>query len=167
MNMFMTKLRLSVFLICLMFIVSFLVLQHYTGTGEDTVPSNMLKGIKDGELSDEVKAGVIEADGKLPLYFIRNNGQMNAKVKYYEKGSGHSTFFTQEGVYISLHKGRKRDPEETRYQEIDKSNESDPGTITGEVLKLTFSGANMEPEIIADGLQEGKINYFIGNDPEK
>ena len=35
------------------------------------------------------------AYGKLPLYFIQNDGQVDEKVKVYEKGSGHATYFTK------------------------------------------------------------------------
>jgi hypothetical protein len=50
-----------------------------------------------------------KAYGKLPLSFIENNGQINKKVKFYEKGKGHTTFFTKEGVYLSLI--RSQEPE--------------------------------------------------------
>ncbi|MDD5434685.1 MAG: hypothetical protein PH343_04580, partial [Nitrospira sp.] len=45
---------------------------------------------------------VQETYGKLPLYFIQNNGQMDEKVKFYEKGSGRTTFFAKDGVYLLL-----------------------------------------------------------------
>jgi uncharacterized repeat protein (TIGR01451 family) len=35
------------------------------------------------------------------------------------------------------------------------------------VIKLIPLGANKNPEIIAEGLQEGKVNYLIGNDRKK
>ena len=155
--MFMTKWRVSVILICLTFIVSFSALKYYTGTREGAVPSTKLKGIKSEGLPEDIKVGVIEAYGKLPLYFIQNNGQMDAKVKFFERGSIHSTFFTEEGVYISLHKGQKRDSEDTRYQKTNKSNEPNPETLTSDVLKLSFSGTDMDTELIADGLQDGKL----------
>ncbi|MCC7239491.1 MAG: hypothetical protein IT421_08320, partial [Candidatus Brocadia sp.] len=47
---------------------------------------------------DAAPSRVVETYGKLPLYFIRNDGQMDGEVKFYEKGSGHATFFTGRGV---------------------------------------------------------------------
>lgn len=38
---------------------------------------------------------------------------------------------------------------------------------TSEVIKFMPIGANKTPEIIAEGLQEGKVSYFIGNDENK
>ena len=84
-----------------------------------------------------------EAYGKLPLYFIANQGQFGEAVRYFEKGRGHDTFFTPQGVYLRLAR-------------------PDGGQA---LLKLGFTGANTTPEIEALDLQPGKINYFIGSDP--
>src|SRR5882672_1467696 len=37
----------------------------------------------------------------LPLSFIQNDGQVDKKVKFYEKGSGRTTFFAEDGVHLS------------------------------------------------------------------
>lgn len=54
------------------------------------------------------KTAVIKTYGNLPLYFIKNNGQVDKAVRYYERGAGHATFFTGDGVVISLTKKRAR-----------------------------------------------------------
>lgn len=87
--------------------------------------------------------------GKLPLYFIQNDGQMNEKVMFYGKGSGHTMFFTERGVYLSLTSGQEQE------------------ATNRKLVKLIPLGANKHPEIKAEGLQKGKVNYLIGNDPEK
>ncbi len=43
----------------------------------------------------------------------------------------------------------------------------DKGDMISQLIKLTFLNANPNPEIIAVDPQEGKVNYFIGNDPNK
>jgi hypothetical protein len=48
----------------------------------------------------EVKARIIEAYGRLPLYFIANQGQVSKDVAYYEKSSGHATFFTRKEIVL-------------------------------------------------------------------
>lgn len=40
------------------------------------------------------KAHLVKNYGRLPLGFIENRGQVHKKVKFYEKGSGHATWFT-------------------------------------------------------------------------
>ena len=82
-----------------------------------------------------------ERYGKLPLHFTQNNGQMDTRVRFYEKGSGHATFFTERGMYLSL--------------------------VNAEVVRLIPLGARNNPEITAEELLEGKVNYLIGNDPGK
>ncbi|MCG2771001.1 MAG: SBBP repeat-containing protein [Desulfobacterales bacterium] len=40
--------------------------------------------------------------GRLPLYFIENRGQVDPEVRFYERGSGRTVWFTREGVWFSL-----------------------------------------------------------------
>ncbi|MBI4847180.1 MAG: SBBP repeat-containing protein [Nitrospirae bacterium] len=95
-----------------------------------------------------VKMQANEDYGKLPLYFIRNDGQVDKSVSFYEKGKGHSTFFTSDGVYLALVNGGKS---------YDGPERADAG-----VVKLGFLNANRSPMISAEGEQEGKINFFTG-----
>ncbi|GAN35109.1 MAG: hypothetical protein DYG83_18165 [Candidatus Brocadia sp. AMX2] len=132
--------------------------------------------------------------GKLPLYFIQNDGQMDEKVQFYEKGSGHATFFTKRDVSLSLVGGQqssvrkggsaglhpKQDTgwhgqtglsvslanPQSSNQKPEVSTCNSP-LIPPQLIKLIPLSANNNPEIIAEGLQEGKVNYFIGNDPKK
>ncbi len=159
--------------------------------------------VKSGE-EDAAKAQIQETYGKLPLYFIRNDGQVDEKVKFYEKGSGHATYFTKEGVYITLGRGEKLDDRSKKLEDKSKKSDDrsekledtfpvimkdeapkqslpkipsplagegegggDKGDMTSQLIKLTFLNANPNPEIIAADQQEGKVNYFIGKDPEK
>jgi len=129
-------------------------------------------------VDESTKVKLQETYGKLPLSFIQNNGQADEKVKFYEKGSGHSTFFTKEGVYLSL--VRSQDVEQgfspanvvtqfIGHKDADKSADYKPKTpnLQSENVKLTPINANKNPQIIAENKQEGKVNYFIGNDPSK
>ena len=96
---------------------------------------------------DEKAPDLHEAYGKLPLYFIENQGQLDKAVRYFEKGRGHDTFFTRDGVYLRL---ARPDSDESNGQAL---------------LKLGFIGANPSPQIEPLDLQPGKVNYFIGGDP--
>lgn len=158
------------------------------------------------------------AYGKLPLYFIQNDGQMDERVKFYEKGSGHTMYFTEEGVYVMLIAANpsispdERSPDEicpdfigqagrTQLSGLNSLNRSNnksalspqtlemPDTSCSDsvpkhgqtefvratqspapntaIISLSFIGANKHPKIVAEGLQKGKINYFIGNNPEE
>ena len=41
---------------------------------------------KDETTKSDTRAKIIEGYGKVPLHFIRNDGQIDKRVKYYEKG---------------------------------------------------------------------------------
>src|SRR3989338_5366351 len=49
-----------------------------------------------------------------------------------------------------------------RGEGVSSDNDAQPA-----IIKLKPIGANKDPEIIAENKQEGKVNYFIGNDPNK
>ena len=129
-------------------------------------------------LSETTKVKLQKDYGKLPLFFIQNNGQMDKRVKYYEKGSSHATFFANDGVYLSLQAkkpkiqasnikgpGRLIRPAQLNKPEgFPYSPESEGANVKSEFIKLMPVGANKSPEIIAEAKMEGKVNYFIGND---
>jgi hypothetical protein len=81
---------------------------------------------------------------KLPLSFVPNTGQMDARVRYSAQ-SGRATFYftSQEAVFSFGEKAK------------------------GLVLRLRFLGANPNPVITGQTAQSGKINYIIGNDPAR
>ncbi|MBI3620741.1 MAG: SBBP repeat-containing protein [Nitrospirae bacterium] len=83
--------------------------------------------------------------GVLPLSFIRNDGQVNPAARYFEKGNGHATFFTPDGVVFALRSGQG----------------SDSGGMS---LKLAPVGGNPHSTITAEGAQPTEFNYFIGSD---
>ncbi len=145
-----------------------------TGTEEGTLNVDKGNSISDDLINDDIdeatKARVHENYGKLLLFFIRNDGQMDEKVKFYERGSGHSTYFTSEGVYLELISRKETKAVEEKNQNTPKSVKQpndEIQNIKSEIIKLTPIGANKNPKIIAKGVQRGKVNYFIGNDPEK
>jgi len=123
------------------------------------------------------KAAFVKTYGRLPLYFIENRGQVDGAVRFYEKGAGHATFFTTDGVVISL---TKTDDKAAAKPSLDV----DAGTFdeailglmgpekekvkqTTEALSLSFVGANKAPRVVAEEKQRGRVNYFIGNDKTK
>ena len=48
------------------------------------------------------KPQVVETFGKLPLYFIENQGQLDPRVAYYIQGGDNSIYFTGRGVTFAL-----------------------------------------------------------------
>ena len=83
--------------------------------------------------------------GKMPLYFIENQGQMDKEVGFYVQGSDKTLYFTPQGVTIAL-SGKKAESEETQRW----------------VVKLDFVGANPDVRPIGQDRQEAVISYFKG-----
>jgi hypothetical protein len=108
----------------------------------------------------QTKARLQEAYGQLPLFFIENEGQVDKRVKFYEKGSGHSTFFTKDGIYLSISSGPKNEATGSN------SSPSIPHSRSAH-LKLIPLGGNKDPEIVPEGVQKGRGNVFLGNDRAK
>jgi len=102
---------------------------------------------------------VQESYGKLPLAFIQNEGQLDKRVAFYERASGHATYFTKDGIYLSLQTSVRSAPSARETNLVRQGSHS-------EFVKLSAVGANKSAPIVAEGLQEGKVNYFIGNDPK-
>ena len=79
--------------------------------------------------------------GKLPLSFEPNQGQTDARVKFFARASGYTLFVTaNEAVFTG------RD---------------------GSVERMKLLGANPRPRFEPLDKQPGISNYFIGNDPSK
>ncbi len=81
-----------------------------------------------------------ETYARLPLYFVANRGQLDERVGYYVQGGGHAIYFTAEEMVMAL-------PQTT--------------------LRLRFVGANAATQLLGAEKRAAKVNYFIGNDPQK
>jgi hypothetical protein len=90
-----------------------------------------------------------ETYGRLPLHFIENRGQMDARVKVYAQGQGYALFFTAEGIILA-----GRIPAETG------------GSPKAALVKITPRGSSLNAPQPEEPLP-GKVNYLVGNDPHK
>lgn len=78
----------------------------------------------------------IAAYTKLPLSFIKNEGQMDREVRYYLKGSEHSIFFSKNEIVYKA----------------------------SSVIRQRFIGANRSIMLRGSKELSGKVNYFVGKD---
>ena len=92
-------------------------------------------------------AAVKASLAKFPLSFIKNEGQKDGSILFYEQGSGHTTAFTRDAVALSLGKSGKA-----------------KGEGFSELITLTPVGASAFTVEAAEK-QAGKVNYYMGKDP--
>jgi hypothetical protein len=108
------------------------------------------------------KENVLEAYGKLPLYFVENKGQLDPKVRFYVKTSGQTLYFTDEGIVFDLLRGGGK---------ATKGAEKGRQTTAVKTERLVFNLGfeNARKGILIKGLdrQDAGINYFVGNDRSK
>ena len=83
-----------IFLLSLLF-VAFLLIQIQT-------PITTNSQVSTAAAPESTKQQVRKNYGKLPLYFIENQGQMDPRVAYYIQGGDKSIYFTGDGVTFAL-----------------------------------------------------------------
>jgi uncharacterized repeat protein (TIGR02543 family) len=124
---------------------------------------NINSGLKPGNVNVKIDKDY----GKMPLYFIPNQGQIDKQVYYYVQGKDKTIYFTSEGITFSLSgqpetsksnlgdKSMQEFPNAQRLRDFEKSSQR-------WVVKLEFVGArkNVKPESLE---QSGtKVSYFKG-----
>ena len=77
------------------------------------------------------KATVQKTYENSSLYFIQNEGQIDKEVRYYEKGNGHTTFFTDDGSYLNLIKTQKSQ------QSMAGTERPENSSVKSELIKLS------------------------------
>jgi Beta-propeller repeat len=108
-----------------------------------------------------------EAIAQSGLAFEPNRGQVNPAVKFLARGSGYSLYLTNTGATLSF----ASSPEQ-RVRRVSKGVTATGGrnvgttSITG-ILRMSFVGANPEPEVRGKDQLPGYINYLAGNDTKR
>ena len=121
----------------------------------------------------------MEADyGQLPLYFMENRGQINPEVQYYTQGTGFALGFTPQGPIFLLNPGAGQSKAAGAYAapgspkrgslEARPNRLRQPKAARRQVMvRMTPVGMNQKAAIVPGELQAGKVNYFLGKDPQK
>ncbi len=141
-----------------------LVFLPFTSLAAHNPGTTTEKNSSESPLLKRQKASAIKSYGRLPLCFIQNNGQMDKEVSFYERGTGHATFFTADGVVIALTKINKRPLTPEGIKTLKKLR---PEKASTEAVRLSFVGADKNAEITSSAELTGRVNYFRGNDKTK
>jgi hypothetical protein len=90
---------------------------------------------------------------KLPVYFIQNQGQVDACVRYYVQGRYSAAYFTPTSVFYSL-----RETTPIREASLTPARQA--------TVQLEFLNANPEPVVQAVDRTEAIVSYFHGRPEE-
>ncbi len=93
------------------------------------------------EHSARVPDAVVTASQvQLPMHFEANEGQVDPRVEFLSRGAGYVLHLTLAEAVLSRQ---------------------------GSMVRMSFPGANPQPEVSGLGPLPGRSNYLVGNDPEK
>ena len=112
-----------------------------------------------------------EAYGRVGMSFEANHGQSDEQVKFIARGSGYTLFLTPaEAVFVLARRSgeqaesRADSPiKENTTERIGKATASEPPAV----LRMKLERANRQPAVSGQEELAGKVNYFIGNDPDQ
>jgi hypothetical protein len=88
---------------------------------------------------------------QLPLTFEANHGQTDNRVKFLSRGNGYTLFLTADQAALQLH-NRKANTENRQ-----------PSTS---MLSMKLVGANAQAQVKGLDPLDGKVSYFLGDNPE-
>lgn len=136
--------------------------------GVRPVPLAKDAGKSSTDIRNRTAQHAMETYGRLPLSFEANLGQTAGPVTFLSRGQGYTLFLTRraEAVLVLSNSAPKRASlQPTDAQPIGVK--LPPRALSQSALRLKLLGVKRAPQF--EGLEEfpGKVNYFIGNKPEK
>lgn len=106
---------------------------------------------------------IADAYGRLELSFIPNKGQTDQRVKFVSHGPGYDLFLTDTEAVLTLRKPRALTSENLKQPSSHKDAGVQPQPAT--VLRLKMIGTEKDPRVSGVDELQGKVNYFVSNDP--
>jgi hypothetical protein len=104
--------------------------------------------------------------GKMPLYFIANQGQMDARVAFYVQGSDKTLYFTPDGVTFAMTQQVSEGVRSRRFSSQEEyADAPDELNLNRWIVKLDFVDANaVQPS--GQDRTDAIISYFKGPQEE-
>jgi endonuclease/exonuclease/phosphatase family metal-dependent hydrolase len=105
--------------------------------------------------------------GKIPLYFIPNEGQIHDRALFYAKASRYTLWLTKEGLVFDSTRRIKKESNESKRLSPRDINDPEDFAYDRDVSRMVFVNAHRNPEVIPVDVTEHKVNYYIGNNESK
>lgn len=103
---------------------------------------------KTGELNG--KAMQSPEFGNVPLYFVKNGGQVDRQVRYYAAASRYTLWLTERGFVFDAFGKEKKSKKSRDYRDV---------------TRLTFVKANKHPEMAGEQITGHRVNVLKGKNP--
>ena len=101
----------------------------------------------------------------LPLYFEKNQGQVNKSVRYLARAGRMSLFLTDDAATFSMIGGEM---DKSPYPiGLDGKPFVDHTNLNESAVRIRLIGANRHPEVVGEGALSARVNYLIGDDRSK
>ncbi|MGA9722301.1 MAG: hypothetical protein WBQ86_07605, partial [Candidatus Binatus sp.] len=101
----------------------------------------------------------------LPLYFEKNQGQVNPSVRYLARAGRMSLFLTDDAATFSMIGGEMdKSPYPIR---LDGKPFVDHTNLNESAVRIRLIGANPHPEVAGESELRARVNYLIGDDHSK
>jgi hypothetical protein len=133
-------------------------------------PTGSLAAPTAAAITPATRARISASYAALPLGFEANQGQVDPRVKYLARGNGYALFLTADDAVISLYPpaqrqtatSRRLDPRTTNASRVGKTQE-----LSTSVMRMHLVNGNSQTKVTASDRLPGRINYYLGNDPNK
>ena len=116
-------------------------------------------------LSPKQKADLTRDYGKLPLAFEANRGQSAPEVHYLAHGQGYQLYLTGQEAVLALRRAASG-TKPAKGASLLLARRKPNAIVRASTLRMHFDGANPAAEIAGTKPLPGRVNYFIGNDPQ-
>jgi PKD repeat protein len=126
--------------------------------------SAVIQPVSDQKAPEQAKVKMQDLYGQIPLYFIENQGQMEQRVKYYEKNRGHGIYFTEAGVTFTLSSPEVKAVADAATGGVREARGEQEAPL---VIELKPLGASDNAKLVAEDAQSARVSYFIGSDPKQ
>jgi len=101
---------------------------------------------------------------RMPIYFEKNQGQVNSGVRYLARSGRYSMFLTEDAAVFSLIGG---DLHKSPLDSLSRRPGIETNRLTESDFQIRLEGTNRNPEISGVQPLRGRVNYLIGSDEKK
>lgn len=119
------------------------------------------RSLLDGNAATVSNQRISSSSANMPLVFEANRGQSDSNVKFISHGQGFTLFLTPGQAVLAM----RVSPMPSEKREILHTSQSKPESTVAIGMQLV--GANSDAVLRGEQRRTGKVNYLIGNDPQK